>query len=135
VHQFGDQPRLYYDGRSTNHQDWFLILKKSQWKVKSHLVMSRLVFVSHILIALFNPLLVCNVRVTHFNNIFCKGKSKAILLQAWRRPRRFQEVEAPRFQDNRHMKVVRLSALRTGRLYHPGNFPGTHFSYMLSQPQ
>ena len=29
----------------------------------------------------------------------------------------FQEVEAPRFQDSRHMKVVRLSALRTGRLY------------------
>ena len=26
-------------------------------------------------------------------------------------------VEAPRFQDKRHMKVVRLSALRTGRLY------------------
>jgi len=33
------------------------------------------------------------------------------------RTRGFQEVEAPRFQDNRHMKVVRLSALRTGRLY------------------
>ena len=29
----------------------------------------------------------------------------------------FQEVEASRFQDNRHIKVVRLSALRTGRLY------------------
>jgi hypothetical protein len=29
----------------------------------------------------------------------------------------FQEVEAPRFQDNQHMKVVNLSALRTGRLY------------------
>jgi hypothetical protein len=29
----------------------------------------------------------------------------------------FQEVEAPQFLDNRHMKVVRLSALRTGRLY------------------
>jgi hypothetical protein len=28
-----------------------------------------------------------------------------------------QEFEAPRFQDNRHMKVVRLSALSTGRLY------------------
>jgi hypothetical protein len=27
----------------------------------------------------------------------------------------FQEVGAPRFQDNRHMKVVSLSALRTGR--------------------
>jgi len=37
------------------------------------------------------------------------------------RPRGFQEVEAPRFQDNRHMKMVRLSALRTGHLYPPGN--------------
>ena len=33
------------------------------------------------------------------------------------RPCEFQEFEAPRFQDNRHMKVVRLSALDTGRLY------------------
>jgi hypothetical protein len=39
-----------------------------------------------------------------------------------------QEVEAPRFLDNRHMKVIRLSALRTGRLYPPGKIPGTHFS-------
>ena len=29
----------------------------------------------------------------------------------------FQEVEAPRFQDSPHTKVVSLSALRTGRLY------------------
>jgi len=28
----------------------------------------------------------------------------------------FQEAEAFRFQENRHLKVVRLSALRTGRL-------------------
>ena len=33
------------------------------------------------------------------------------------RPRGFQEDDVPRFQDNRHMKVVRLSDLRTGRLY------------------
>ena len=33
------------------------------------------------------------------------------------RPWGFQKIDAPRFQDNRHMKVVRLSALRTGRLY------------------
>jgi len=43
------------------------------------------------------------------------------------RPRGFQDVEAPRFQDSRHMKVVSFSSLRTGRLYHPGNTPGTHF--------
>jgi len=39
----------------------------------------------------------------------------------------FQEVEAPRFQDNRHMKVVRLPALRTGHIYPQRNIPGTHF--------
>jgi hypothetical protein len=38
------------------------------------------------------------------------------------RPRGFQEDEAPRFQDNRHMKVVRLSALRTCRLYRVETF-------------
>jgi hypothetical protein len=30
---------------------------------------------------------------------------------------RFQKDEAPRFQDTRHMKAVRLSALSTSRLY------------------
>jgi hypothetical protein len=42
----------------------------------------------------------------------------------------FQEFEAPRFQDNRHMKVVRLSAVGTGRLYPlppPEIIPGNHF--------
>jgi len=43
-------------------------------------------------------------------------KGKAVPLQAWR-PRGFQQVQAPRFQDIRHMKVVRLSALCTGCLY------------------
>jgi hypothetical protein len=33
------------------------------------------------------------------------------------RPWGFQEVEAPRFYDIRHMKVARLSALCTSRLY------------------
>jgi hypothetical protein len=32
-------------------------------------------------------------------------------------PLGFPEVEAPEFLDNRHMNVVRLSAVRTGRLY------------------
>jgi hypothetical protein len=54
-------------------------------------------------------------------------EDKAIPLQALDRPLGFQEVEDPRFQDNRHMEVVRLSALRAGRLYIPKNIPGTHF--------
>jgi hypothetical protein len=33
------------------------------------------------------------------------------------------------------MKVVRLSALRTGRRYPPENIPGTHFCKWVSRPQ
>ena len=33
------------------------------------------------------------------------------------------------------MKVVRLSAQRTGSLYTPGNIPGTHFCQRLRRPQ
>ena len=44
-------------------------------------------------------------------------KAKAIPLQAWTGPEGFREVEAPRFQDIRHIKVIRLSVLRTDRLY------------------
>ena len=46
-----------------------------------------------------------------------KKKQKSNPITGLDRPRGFQEVEAPRFQDSRHMKVVRLSALSTGRLY------------------
>jgi len=31
--------------------------------------------------------------------------------------------------------MVRLSALRTGHLYPPGNIPGTHFCWRLSRLQ
>jgi hypothetical protein len=51
------------------------------------------------------------------------------------RPLGLQEVETPRFLDNRHMKVLRLSTLRTGCLYPPENIPGTHFCYRLSRSQ
>ena len=47
----------------------------------------------------------------------------------------FQEVEAPRFQDNRHMKVVRLWAVHTGHIPPtppPGNIPGSHSCQRLS---
>jgi hypothetical protein len=56
-------------------------------------------------------------------------KGEAIPLQTWTGPEgsRRLSVEAPRLQDNQYMKVVRLSALCTGRLYPAGNIPGTHF--------
>jgi len=38
-------------------------------------------------------------------------------LQAWTGPEGSRRLRLPEFLDNRHMKVVRLSALRTGRLY------------------
>jgi len=53
----------------------------------------------------------------HFISYFVNKKHTAIPLQAWTDSRRFKEVEAPRFHDNRHMKVLRLLALRTDRLY------------------
>jgi hypothetical protein len=58
-------------------------------------------------------------------HLTCLGKSNPIT--GLDRTLESQEVEAPRFLDNRHMKVVRLSALRTGRLYTPGKITGTHF--------
>ena len=39
----------------------------------------------------------------------------------------------PEFLDSRHMKVVRLSAQRTYRLFSSGDTPGTHFCYRLSR--
>ena len=42
-----------------------------------------------------------------------KVKGKAMPFHAWTGPWGLQQVEAPRFQENRHMKAVRLSALRT----------------------
>jgi len=48
-------------------------------------------------------------------NVKVKGKGNPIT--SLDRPRGFQEVEVPRFQDNQHMKMIRLSALRTGPLY------------------
>ena len=45
------------------------------------------------------------------------------------------DFKAPIFQDNRNMKVTRMSALGSGCLYPTGNTPGTHFLLRLSRPQ
>jgi len=63
----------------------------------------------------------------HFLNMWCKDKK---VNQPHYRPevtRGFQEVKIPRM-------VVRLSALRTGRILPSGNTPGTHFCQRLSRP-
>ena len=46
-----------------------------------------------------------------------------------------QEVEDPRFLVIRIINLVRLSALHTGRLYSPGNIPGTHFCWSTAVAQ
>jgi hypothetical protein len=43
--------------------------------------------------------------------------SKSNSITGLDRPGGFQEVQAPIFQDNRHINVGRLSAIHTGRLY------------------
>jgi hypothetical protein len=64
------------------------------------------------------------------NNLFSKllvtvTSIEKKVKQSLDRPYGFQEVELPRFQDNRYMEVVRLSALNTGSLYPSGNIPGS----------
>jgi len=36
------------------------------------------------------------------------------------------KMKFPKFLDNRHAKVTKMSAPRTGRFYPPGDIPGTH---------
>jgi hypothetical protein len=44
-------------------------------------------------------------------------KGKANPLQAWKGPEVSRSLSFVKFKDNRHMKVIRLSALRNGCLY------------------
>jgi hypothetical protein len=45
------------------------------------------------------------------------GKVKAKSVQAWTGPEVSRMFRLPEFQDSRHVKVVKLSTLCTGRLY------------------
>jgi len=63
-----------------------------------------------------------------------QGKGKAVPLQAWTGPEGSRKLRLPDFMTTAQ-DGGRLSALCTGRLYPPGNTPGTHFGYRLSRPQ
>jgi len=52
------------------------------------------------------------------NDLVRDRKSKAIPIQAWTGPGVSRSLRLPDFKINRHMNVVKLSALRTGLLYH-----------------
>ena len=51
-----------------------------------------------------------------------KCKDKAVPLQSWTGSEGSSRLRLPEFLDSRHMKVVRLSALHTGRIYPQGIF-------------
>jgi len=62
----------------------------------------------HTFVCMYVPMYVCMYMCV------CKKSNPCTGLDG---PWGFQEVETPRFPDSLHMKVVRLSTLRTGRLY------------------
>ena len=58
-------------------------------------------------------------KVLQHNNITIAkaGKGKSVPLQAWSGPESSRKLRFQDFMTTAHRKVVRLSALRTGRIY------------------
>ena len=50
------------------------------------------------------------------------------------KPLWYQQVQAPRFHDSRHMKIVRLLALRTGHFHPTQDTTDINFCWRLSRP-
>ena len=57
------------------------------------------------------------VQWLRISKLLDSSKGKALPVQAWIGPEGSRTLRRPEFLYNRHMKVMRLSALRTGRLY------------------
>jgi hypothetical protein len=92
---------LYMSSLYRNCSNYIVELSRTDYEIRKRYVNPRITF------SLFS---VCPAHIT-FN---CRQSNPITGLN---RPRVFQEIEAPRFQDNRHINVVTLSALSTGRLY------------------
>jgi hypothetical protein len=67
------------------------------------------------------------ITLEQFHRIIIGVNATAIPVQAWTGPYGCRRLRLPEFLDSRHIKVVKLSALRTGRIYPAGNIPDTHF--------
>jgi hypothetical protein len=105
---------LYDDCKSTNTQ-----FKSSQhWKFYVWFPNHAFPIIHRIFISAFEESYkIISQHICAIKQKFFKYKLKIFLATGLERPFGFQEVEAPEFLYNRHMKVVRLSALRTSRLY------------------
>jgi hypothetical protein len=57
------------------------------------------------------------VRTQTFRTFWEQSRGKAIPIQGWTGTSGFRKLRIPEFIDNWHLKVVGISALRTGRLY------------------
>jgi hypothetical protein len=70
---------------------------------------------------------------SNFVNNYSKGK--AIPVQACADSEGSRKLRFPECLDSRHIKVISLLALPTGRPYPPGTNPGTRFRQRLSRRQ
>jgi len=107
---------------------WVLILKRTS----NSFISSESTQISYLPILLFSYSKKCRKypAVANWTKIHSQSRysnSCTILDRPWG----FKEVEVPRFHKKWHMKVVRLLALGTDRLYPPGNIPDTHFCFFL----
>jgi hypothetical protein len=65
--------------------------------------------------------------LANFNQDQWKDQGKAIPLQVYRGPEGSRRFRREGFSDSLHMKMARLLAIRTGRLYHSVEIPSTYF--------
>ena len=66
-----------------------------------------------------------------YNNI----KSKANPKQSQIGTNVSKRMRLPEISDSRHINVIRLSALSSGRLYPPQKIPGNHICHWVSRTQ
>ena len=111
-----------------NYGYFFKTLKQSSSYGLSALTFRHFALNRHIVLCAWHHRL-CSSTAPDLNcdsECLLRGKSKADPVQAWTNPEGSRNFRLPAF-----MKVVKLSASRTGSLYLTGNIPGNHFCYSL----